>query len=89
MKGEKLKDPTQWRNFSRSKIYARQKRVWNLIDPHTEERYLERTIRKSRRPQYPEGGNDPAKRDWRDRMDIYKLDLAEWEQQQSKSLGHQ
>ncbi|KAJ5359242.1 uncharacterized protein N7496_011655 [Penicillium cataractarum] len=86
MKGEKLKDPLQWRNwFARIKLYARQKRVWDLIDPHTEEGYLEEPIRRPRRPQYPEDGNESAKREWRDRMDIYKLDLSEWEQQ-SKSL---
>ncbi|KAJ5369326.1 uncharacterized protein N7496_009086 [Penicillium cataractarum] len=86
MKGEKLKDPLQWRNwFARIKLYARQKRVWDLIDPHTEEGYLEEPIRKPRRPQYPEDGNESAKREWRDRMDIYKLDLNEWEQQ-NKSL---
>ncbi|KAJ5134996.1 uncharacterized protein N7515_004274 [Penicillium bovifimosum] len=86
MKGEKLKEPSQWRNwFARIKIYARQKRVWELIDPHTAEEDLEKPIRKPRRPQYPEGGNELAKREWRDRMDIYKLDLAEWEQQ-NKSL---
>jgi hypothetical protein len=82
MKGEKLKDPVQWRNwFARIKIYARQKRVWDLVDPHIEEEYLEQPIRKPRRPQYPEGGTEIAKREWRDRMDIYKLDLADWEQQ--------
>ncbi|KAJ5364799.1 uncharacterized protein N7496_010512 [Penicillium cataractarum] len=86
MKGEKLKDPLQWRNwFARIKLYARQKRVWDLIDPHTEEGYLEEPIRRPRRPQYPEDGNESAKREWRDRIDIYKLDLSEWEQQ-SKSL---
>lgn len=82
MKGDKLKDPVQWRNwFARIKIYARQKRVWDLVDPHTEEDELEQPIRKPRRPQYPEGGTEIAKREWRDRMDIYKLDLADWEQQ--------
>ncbi|KAJ5555330.1 hypothetical protein N7535_007766 [Penicillium sp. DV-2018c] len=86
MKGEKLKEPSQWRNwFARIKIYARQKRVWELIDPHTAAEDLEQPIRKPRRPQYPEGGTEAAKREWRDRMEIYKLDLAGWEQQ-SKSL---
>ncbi len=44
-----------------------------------------RAYRKPRRPQYPKGGNESAKREWRDRLDIYKLDYAEWEQQ-SKAL---
>jgi hypothetical protein len=83
LEGEKLKDPTQWRNwFARIKIYVRQKRVWGLIDPHTEEGYLEQPIREPRMPQYPENGSEADKRVWRDRMDIQ---TAKWEQQ-SKSL---
>lgn len=82
MKGEKLKDPAQWRNWiARMKIYARQKKVWDLVNPQVEEDYLEKPIRKPRRPQYPEDSSEQVKREWRDRMDIYKLDLSEWEQQ--------
>jgi hypothetical protein len=87
MKGDKLKDPVHWRNwFARIKIYARQKEVWELVNPHIEEEYLEQPIRKPRRPQYPEGGTEIAKREWRDRMDIHKLDLSDWEQQ-NKALN--
>ncbi|OOQ89746.1 hypothetical protein PEBR_07187 [Penicillium brasilianum] len=82
MKGDKLKQPQHWRTwFARIKIYARQKKVWELINPQIEAEYLDEPIRKPRRPQYPENGNETAKREWRDRLDIYKLDLAEWEQQ--------
>ncbi|KAJ5993118.1 hypothetical protein N7451_008842 [Penicillium sp. IBT 35674x] len=64
MKGDKLKEPMQWRNcFARIKIYARQKRVWDLVNPHIEEEYLEQPIRKPRRPQYPEEGNETMKRE--------------------------
>ena len=94
MKGDKLKEPQHWRTwfarvklygFARVKLYARQKKVWELVNPQVEEDYLEEPIRKPKRPQYPENGNETAKREWRDRLDIYKLDLAEWEQQ-SKAL---
>lgn len=82
MKGDKLKDSPQWRNwFARVKLFARQKKVWDLVNPQIEEDYLEQPMRKPKRPQYPEGGTESAKREWRDRLDIYKLDLAEWEQQ--------
>ncbi|KAJ5110197.1 hypothetical protein N7532_002842 [Penicillium argentinense] len=82
MKGDKLKDSPQWRNwFARVKLFARQKMVWDLVNPQIEEDELEQPMRKPRRPQYPEGGSENAKREWRDRLDIYKLDLAEWEQQ--------
>ena len=87
MKGDKLKDPVQWRNwFARIKIYARQKRVWDLVDPYTDEEDLEQPIRKPRRPQYPEDRSESTKREWRDRIDIYKLDLADQEQQ-NKALN--
>lgn len=82
MKGDKLKDSPQWRNwFARVKLFARQKKVWDLVNPQIEEDYLEQPMRKPKRPQYPEGGSESVKREWRDRLDIYKLDLAEWEQQ--------
>ncbi|KAJ5111268.1 hypothetical protein N7532_001803 [Penicillium argentinense] len=82
MKGDKLKDPPQWRNWlARVKLLARQKKVWDLINPQIEEDRLEQPMRKPRRPQYTEGGSESVKREWRDRLDIYKLDLAEWEQQ--------
>jgi hypothetical protein len=62
MKGEKMKDPTQWRNwFARIKMYARQRRIWDPINPLLEEEYLEQPIRKPRRPQYPEEGSESAK----------------------------
>jgi hypothetical protein len=55
MKGEELKDPPRLRNwFARIKIYARQKKVWELVNPQIEEEYLEEPIRKPRRRQYPE-----------------------------------
>jgi hypothetical protein len=51
MKGDKLKDLVHWRNwFARIKIYARQKKVWELVNPYIEEEYLEKPIRKPRRP---------------------------------------
>jgi hypothetical protein len=51
IKGEKLKDPTQWRNwFARIKIYIRQKKVWDLVNPQIEEDYLEEPIREPRMP---------------------------------------
>jgi len=82
MKGDKLKDSPQWRNwFARAKLFARQKKVWDLVNPQVKENELEQPMRKPRRPQYPEDSNKNIKREWRDRLDIYKLDLAEWEQQ--------
>lgn len=34
IKGEKLKDSLQWRTwYARMKLYAKQKRVWDLCDP--------------------------------------------------------
>jgi Reverse transcriptase (RNA-dependent DNA polymerase) len=82
MKGDKLKDSTQWRNWlARVKLFARQKKVWDLVNPQIEEDELEQPMREPRMPQYPEGGSETAKREWRDRLDIYKIELAKWEQQ--------
>ena len=82
MKGDKLKDSPQWRSwFARVKLYARQKKVWGLVNPQIGVDELEQPMRKPIRPQYPENGDETVKREWRDRLDIYKLDLAEWEQQ--------
>ena len=82
IKGDKLKDLTQWRNwFARIKIYARQKKVWDLVNPQIEEDYLEEPIREPRMPQYPEDGSEADKRTWRDRMDIYKVQSGKWEKQ--------
>lgn len=64
MKGDKLKDSPQWRNwFARVKLYARQKKVWDLVNPQIEEDELEQPMRKPRRPQYPEGESENAKRE--------------------------
>ncbi|KAJ5910725.1 uncharacterized protein N7473_000028 [Penicillium subrubescens] len=51
IKGDKLKDSAQWRNwFARIKIYARQKKVWDLVNPQIEEDYQEEPIRELRMP---------------------------------------
>jgi hypothetical protein len=64
MKGDTLKQPQHWRTwFARIKIYARQKKVRDLINPQVEEDYLEEPIRKPKRPQYPENGNETARRE--------------------------
>jgi hypothetical protein len=86
MKGEKLKDSMQWRNWwgigSHVSRYMHARRGYGILStPHIEEEYLEQPVRKPRRPQHPEDGNESAKGEWKDRMDIFKLDLSEWEQQ--------
>lgn len=64
IKGDKLKDSPQWRNWlARVKLFARQKKVWDLVNPQIEEGVLEQPIHKLRRPQYLEGGTETAKRE--------------------------
>ncbi|KAJ5290653.1 uncharacterized protein N7443_010906 [Penicillium atrosanguineum] len=82
MKGDKLKDSPQWRTwFARVKLYAKQKRVWDLCDPDIEKEDRPRGLREPYEPEYPEDGDTEERKEWRDRMDVYKVAYAKWEKQ--------
>jgi hypothetical protein len=84
IKGEKLKDSSQWRTwYARVKLYAKQKRVWALCDPDPvpEGEVRPKRLKEPIEPEYPEGGDADERREWRDRMDIYKVGYAKWEKQ--------
>ncbi|CRL21865.1 unnamed protein product [Penicillium camemberti] len=89
MKGEKLKDSPQWLTwFAKVQLYAMQKNVWDLCNPDLIPASTTTTDSSTKRPtpltepvepDYPETGDDTAKRTWRDRMDVYKIRYAKWE----------
>ncbi|KAJ5318334.1 hypothetical protein N7476_004754 [Penicillium atrosanguineum] len=82
MKGDKLKDSPQWRTwFACVKLYAKQKRVWDLCDPDIEKEDRPRGLREPYEPEYPEDGDTEERKEWRDRMDVYKVAYAKWEKQ--------
>ncbi|KAJ5139422.1 hypothetical protein N7448_002830 [Penicillium atrosanguineum] len=77
IKGDKLKDSPQWRTwFARVKLYTKQKRVWDLCDLDIEKEDRPRGLREPYEPEYPKDGDTEERKEWRDRMDVYKVAYA-------------
>lgn len=82
LKGEKLKDTPQWRTwFARIKLYAKQKKVWDLCNPDTDVDDLPEPLEEPDEPEYPDGGDSNEKKEWRDLIDVYKIRYSKWEKQ--------
>ncbi|KAJ5121715.1 hypothetical protein N7526_008652 [Penicillium atrosanguineum] len=71
-----------WRTwFARVKLYAKQKRVWDLCDLDIEKEDRPRGLREPYEPEYPKDRDTEERKEWRDRMDVYKVAYTKWEKQ--------
>jgi len=87
MKGDKLREPAQWATWQAKVVqFAEQRDVWEYCDPDTQLDKLPKPAQTPVFPEYPEDGDAEKKREWRDRMDIFKFKHSQWEKQK-KSLG--
>lgn len=60
--------------------------VWDLCDPDIPIDDLPEPLEEPYVPEYPEGGDFNEKKEWRDRIDVYKIKYAKWEKQ-ARALG--
>lgn len=85
LKGEKLKDASQWTPwFTRLKTYAKDRDVWDYIDPTTPENQLPPLKQRPVDPGLPPTGEnvtETQRRDWRDYQDYYKTAYASYQDQ--------
>jgi hypothetical protein len=82
LKGDKLKDSSQWRAwYKRMKAFAIHRDVWDLCNPDADEPSRPEVLQRPRRPEYPLDADTEAKKDWRDLLEVYKLDVHCYEKQ--------
>ncbi|KAJ6018972.1 hypothetical protein N7522_001039 [Penicillium canescens] len=82
LKGDKLKDSSQWRAwYKRMKTFAIHRDVWDLCNPDANETSRPEVLQRPQRPEYPLDADPEAKKDWRDLLEVYKLDVHCYEKQ--------
>ena len=87
LKGEKLKDSAQWQSWhQRVKVFAQRRDIWDLCNPDADELHRPEALREPIAPDYPDDGSQEDKRDWRDRLEVYKIKANRWDRQR-KSLN--
>ncbi|KAJ5294289.1 hypothetical protein N7508_009110 [Penicillium antarcticum] len=87
MKSEKLKDSSQWQSWhQRVKVFAQRRGIWDFCNPDTDELHRPEALREPIVPDYPDDGYQEDKRDWRDRLEVYKIKANRWDRQR-KSLN--
>lgn len=87
MKSEKLKDSSQWQSWhQRVKVFAQRRDIWDLCNPDADELHRPEALREPIAADYPDDGSQEDKRDWRDRLEVYKIKANRWDRQR-KSLN--
>ena len=87
LKGEKLKDSSHWQSWhQRMKVFAKRRDIWDLCNPDADELYRPKALIEPIEPEFPDDGSQEEKRDWRDRLEVYKIKANRWDRQR-KSLN--
>ncbi|KAJ6050700.1 uncharacterized protein N7446_010809 [Penicillium canescens] len=81
-KGDKLKDSSQWRAWhKRMKAFAIHRDIWDLCNPDADKASRPKVLREPRQPEYPLDSDSEAKKEWRDLLEVYKIDTNRYERQ--------